>query len=468
MEMENTMKNGLINENGILTYYENDIPVHAGVIKDNDSIYYIGKSGIAVTGEHIVHHEMTNGLLERGTYTFGEDGKLIEGSYIPPSKKKVKRKKGRLKQRIKRWLKEKQHKKIFIFTMIVTLLFLVTVVVFDNSVNPGHDQGDGQQGEEIELPTFENDVFLCSKGAQKLYSGEFTVEEAARYGAPYIPFVFQYNLKGHDGLLSVSENSDMSNSLEFFMSKTGRSLVIDNLKTNTQYFYVVVADGKKYPGSFKTARATRFIEIDGIYNTRDIGGYITLDGKTVNQGMIIRGTELDGLVEPKYLLSIEGKEAIRSFGFVYDMDLRAKSIFSGTYVSPLGPEVEHEFYTAPQYGQIFSETYKESLRQIFSDLAKPQNYPMYLHCTYGKDRTGTVVFLLQGILNVSEEQMVREYQMSGFQFSSYADLEQMEIIISGLEHKEGGTLQEKIVNYLIQDIGVLPEEIESIRNILLN
>ena len=458
------MKNGLINENGKIIYYKDDQPVHAGVIEDNGSIYYIGKDGIAVTGRHIVHRQMANGLLERGTYTFGEDGRLIEGSYIPPLKKNNKRKKGRLKRRIKRWFKKKRHKKIFVCTMILAILFIGFSFILDGILR---NQYDNRQGDKIELPRFESDVFLCSKGAQLLYYGELTVSEAMRYGSPYVPFLFQYDLKGNDGLLQVSERADMLGAFEFFMDRDEDTLMIDNLKTSTQYFYTVTVDGKQHHGSFRTARSTRFLNIDGIYNTRDIGDYVTLDGKTVKQEMIIRGTELDGLVEPGYLLSAEGKETIKAFGFVYDMDLRTGSIFTGTYDSPLGPDVRHRFYTAPQYEQIFSSTYKESLRQIFSDMAKPENYPMYLHCTYGADRTGTVVFLLQGILNVPEDQMVREYQMTGFISSSYASSDNMEIIISGLQNKEGDTLQEKIVNFLIEDIGVTREEIESIRNILL-
>ena len=461
------MKNGLINENGILRYYKDDKPVHAGVIKENDAIYYIGKDGIAATGRHIVHHQMTNGLLERGTYTFGEDGKLIEGSYIPPKKKKRKRK-IRLKRRIKRWFKKKAHKKFSIFIMTIVLLLIGTAIIVDNMeafIDP--NQSITQQNGEIQLPTFESDVYLCSKGAQRLYRGEITVMEAARYGDPYVPFVFEYNLKGSDGLLTISERADMHDSVSIFMRRDRVSLVIDNLKTNTTYYYTVFVNGKEYNGSFHTAPSTRFLDIDGIYNVRDIGGYVTLDGKTVKQGMVIRGTELDALVVSGYRLTEAGRKTINSFGFVYDMDLRAESIFTGYYVSPLGKDVRHKFYTAPQYGQIFSSAFKESLRQIFSDMANPANYPMYVHCSYGQDRTGTVIFLLQGILNMPEDQMIREYEMTEFHNPGFSADGKISVIEDLLAGKEGDTLQEKIVNFLINDIGVTQGEIDSIRNILL-
>ena len=466
------MRNGLYHENGELIYYKDGVPKHAGVIKVDGAIYYISSRGRAVKGCHVVHHEMTNGILKRGTYTFGEDYKLVSGSYIAPRKRQKSRTKTTNKRRPiprdsigKRLTATMKNQRTWVILgELLLIVFLVGIATTINSNTTPGDETTNVPKVSVILPNFEEDVLLCSAAANLEYNGQMSLADAVETGDPYRPFYFKYTLLNTSGVLYLSENEDLSDAHEYPLTMDATFVEIDNLKTNTTYFYKAEVDGEDYLGSFHTAPGNRFVKIPGLKNTRDIGGYITQDGKTVKQGLLIRGVELDGLVNAPYYIPEEDLTSVQNtFGFVYDFDLRGASIYNSVYTSRL--DVPHTFYNAPMYGEIFTDGYRDALRNIFRDLADPGKYPMYLHCTWGMDRTGTIIFLLQGILNMTEEDMVREYRLTSYTSKSLAESTNMDVIINGLKPYDGDTLQEKIVTFLTTDIGVTEEEIDSIRGI---
>ena len=467
------MKNGLFYENDELIYYKDDEPYHAGIVEDNGDFYYISRHGRAVRGIHVVHRDMAHGLVPHGTYDFGDDYKLIEGSYLAPKKQKSSKNKKRSSGKKKKHLSKSNKFNIAILCSVSVAMAVLCIVagILGSLQHENNEHNNTEQLSDISviLPTFDEEVLLCTPDAKAFFDGECSIEDAIKGGSPYRPLVFNYSIKGGDGVLSISERADLSNPRTFVLSSKSNSLSIDNLKTGTNYYYSVTVQDKEYSGSFKTAESPRFIKIPGVYNTRDIGGYTNLDGNKIKQGYIIRGGELDGLVVINYFLTKENAEIVtRDFGFVFDLDLRESTLVQNKYNSRLGADVRHRFYTAPAYGQLFNVSFAESVKEIFADLADPNNYPMYLHCTYGADRTGTIIYLLQGILNMSEDDMLNEYLLTALRTEEYATYGYMDVVVSNIKQHPGDTICEQTEDFLINTIGVTKQQIESIRNILID
>ncbi len=215
----------------------------------------------------------------------------------------------------------------------------------------------------------------------------------------------------------------------------------------------------------------RMIEIDGTANVRDAGGYMTTSGRRIKYGMIYRGGAIDNYVEPQYLLTEKGKDAfIRDLGIRTDLDLRddaEEQHFSRSYA---GDEVNYLVSQINYYAETIDEKGREYLKKIFEIFCEPANYPLYIHCQAGADRTGVVMFYLQGLLGVPDETIMLDYNISSLSIEDERDWYGHPMMPEFLERiskiSPAPTLSESLGNYLYT-LGIPAEKLDRLRDFLL-
>ena len=103
-------------------------------------------------------------------------------------------------------------------------------------------------------------------------------------------------------------------------------------------------------------------------------------------------------------------------------------------------------------------------------LADENRYPVYIHCTGGADRTGTLAFLINALLGVGEDDLIRDYETTTF--SVYGERSRSSAIYKfadfykQLKPYAGSTFAEKTENYMLS-IGVTQTQINAIKSIML-
>lgn len=289
-------------------------------------------------------------------------------------------------------------------------------------------------------------------------------------------------------VINISENEDMSN--PFSVDVKAKSYDFYNAKTGTKYYWNVANGDKISETSSFTTKDTKLrnIYVDGVDNFRDLGGYVTEDNKVVKQGMIYRSGHFNEakLTEMKLIITNSGFETVKNqLKIKTDIDLRKNTAgsdgtieTSGITSSPLGSAVTYKQMPMYYDGQnILEHNEKDkaainlaSIKSFFECLADESNYPIVYHCVQGKDRTGCLSYLLGALLGEKEDDLYRDYLFTNFSNSVGSPCKPTDISNrygATIGDYEGETLKEKATNYLVEEIGVSQEDIDSILNILL-
>ncbi len=237
---------------------------------------------------------------------------------------------------------------------------------------------------------------------------------------------------------------------------------IYNLEIDKTYFWRV---GDSETSSFTTENAVpRMIRGGVAINVRDVGGYDTLYGRRVRQGLIYRGR--------KFVVGEKSRARGRSLlidglGLKQELDLRMP--WEDPYdSSPLGSDVGYIRITCESYNKFRDD--KETCVRIFRfilETLRSGNAPMYIHCAGGADRTGTVVMLILAVLGVSDDDILLDYEtttLCDFDTMSRHD-EEVSKYIADLK-EQGDTFHESLCAYL-RSCGITDAEMDELRELML-
>ena len=323
---------------------------------------------------------------------------------------------------------------------------------------------------------------------------EYTITQVGTYSAPSVyyrkdcgfPMVVKWKLNRDikNQILYISTNHSIpiadTVAVKSYDIPCGISdFVVYNLIPNATYYYKVC--GTDFDnnlivikeGAFTTIGQVHMLKIDGLKNVRDLGGWLTPNGK-IKYGLLFRGCELDdtgGGVE----LTHEGKkELFDRIRIKTDIDLRTDV---GNTKSPIGALVDYNCYPIQPYDTGLKDTITKGLiKSIFEKIEEKlsKSNAIYFHCQGGRDRTGTLAFLILGVLGVSESDIAKDYELTEFAYASYkADnpntsrkFTQYASMVSYIKTFNGVTFNDKIISYLLS-IGISQATINNIKSYMV-
>lgn len=181
----------------------------------------------------------------------------------------------------------------------------------------------------------------------------------------------------------------------------------------------------------------RYIDLDGTYNFRDIGGYKTKDGRTVKMGIHFRSDQLCDLLETdvnklqemglKTIIDYRNDQEREEFKNVEIPNTKTYCLNPVANIAALASseEVEEELSLADMTAEhakwlmtqqneefVKGESSQRAYREMFKIMLEEENHAIVQHCRGGKDRTGYGVALIHLLLGVSKDDIIHDYMLT--------------------------------------------------------
>ena len=258
---------------------------------------------------------------------------------------------------------------------------------------------------------------------------DYNQSYVANYSGSDKPNPVKLSWEGAAKTIRMSTSPDLADSWDISVSSSPASVY--NLIPDVRYYYSVIdGDGGVIRESCVIPNGPMRM-INGVTkNMRDLGGWKAGD-RTIQYGKLYRGARVDDIQSDPAAKNI----FLNDLGIDIDLDLRG--LPPGTQggsgeknpwkaddpVQYVNIQLWHYFYhQATQYpvpeisdGES-ADIYQSTLRTIIGWLKEGK--VVYFHCHGGSDRTGTLAFLIEGLLGVSEEDLSKDYEVTYYSGSN--------------------------------------------------
>jgi len=291
---------------------------------------------------------------------------------------------------------------------------------------------------------------------------------------------FKWTDSGQNSKYTVyfADNKDFEDAFIVTTTKTSLTNEVGIFVPGKTYYWFVCGNntGKcSAVDSFTVVNAPiRYITAGNVINMRDLGGQVNADGDKVKYELIYRGAALD---EYTSHLDDDARYVFEHLGMKSEIELRGGMEHDFTAWDENNSNVHYTQGAAYQEIFTMSSNQISQYKAMFEKLANKDNYPFYFHCSAGADRTGTLAFLLYGLLGVSYDDIRPEYELTTFSaiVLRAADSYQPNLTLDGTyqrmldEYGDGSeNLQVAVQNFLTSYVGINSSTLDSIKLILID
>lgn len=226
----------------------------------------------------------------------------------------------------------------------------------------------------------------------------------------------------------MDEDPDFQESSASLLGKTAEKQYTVAVSAEKRPYFLLVAEN-----GARIRTAERVIPMDSLVNFRDLGGYLTEDGRRTRWGRLLRSAAHDGITDRDVaFLQHIGLKTVVDYRSGFEENEHPDREIAGVSYQHLRPFEESNATNVLDLAQFQRKTVEDAIymlttinrtlgnhphcneiyREVVQIALDPAQVPMVQHCTAGKDRVGVGSATLLLTLGVPRETIMADYLLS--------------------------------------------------------